>query len=113
MVGAPAARADPTRRRHFDEHQSQRLQDPELSARFRDEQQAISTRLAAAGRPLNAVWTGTHLLSAVAYLAIAQQAAASFRYWVVQTIVPQALPCSACWASVLRRLLQRWMLRHL
>jgi hypothetical protein len=90
------------------------LQDPELSARFHDEQQATSTRLAAAGRPLNAVWTGTHLLSAVAYLAIAQQAAASFRYWVVQTIVATGVALLGMLvASVLRRLLQRWMLRHL
>jgi hypothetical protein len=90
------------------------LQDPELSARLNDEQQAISTRLAAAGRPLDAVWTGTHLLSAVAYLAIAQQAAASFRYWVVQTIVATGVALLGMLvASVLRRLLQRWMLRHL
>ena len=91
-----------------------RLQDPELSVQLRDEQRAISVQLDAARRPLDAVWTGTHIVCAAAYLAMAQQAAASFRYWVVQTAVATGVALLGMLvASVLRRLLQRWLLRHL
>jgi hypothetical protein len=91
-----------------------RLQDPELSVRLRDEQRAISVRLDAARRPLDAVWTGTHIVCAAVYLAMAQQAAAGFRYWVVQTAVATGVALLGMLvASILRRLLQRWLLRHL
>jgi hypothetical protein len=90
------------------------LHDAVLRTRLHDEQQAICARLAAATRPLDAVWTGTHVISAIVYLVVAQQTAAIFEHWVVQTAVSAGIVLlGTLAASLLRRLLLRWFLRHL
>jgi hypothetical protein len=90
------------------------LIDSVLRTRIRDELLALCTRLAAASRPLGAMSTVMHTLFAVAYLAIARQTAANYQHWFVQTAAATVVVLLGMLAaSVLRRVLTRWLLRHL
>jgi hypothetical protein len=89
------------------------LLDPALATRIRDAQQIMSAWLASASRPLDAMWTFTHVVAAVVYLAIARQAVAGLQHWLVQTVVATGIVLlGTLAASIVRRVLLRWLLRH-
>ncbi|HEY2618192.1 MAG TPA: hypothetical protein VGI78_12695 [Acetobacteraceae bacterium] len=90
------------------------LVDPALSARIRDAQRVMSAWLASASRPLDAMWTFTHVVAAVVYLAIARQLVAGIQHWLVQTAVAMGIVLlGTLVAAIVRRVLLRWLLRHL
>ena len=90
------------------------LVDPALPTRIRDAQRIMSVWLTSASRPLDAMWTSTHVISAVACVAIARQMVAGIEYWLVQTAVATGIVLlGTLAASIARRLLLRWLLRHL
>jgi hypothetical protein len=90
------------------------LVDPALPTRIRDAQRIISVWLTSASRPLDAVWTLTHVISAVACVAIARRTVAGIQHWLVQTAVATGIVLLGTLAtSIVRRLLLRWLLRHL
>jgi hypothetical protein len=90
------------------------LFDPTLSTRFRDEQHAMDARIAAASRPIDAMWTGTHVIFAVAYVSIARQAVTGLQHWFVQTAVAAVIALlGMAAASVMRRVMMRMLLRYL
>jgi hypothetical protein len=90
------------------------LVDPALPTRIRDAQRIMSVWLTSASRPLDAMWTSTHVISAVACVAIARQTVAGIHYWLVQTAVATGIVLlGTLVTSIVRRLLLRWLLRHL
>jgi hypothetical protein len=90
------------------------LPDSTLGMRIHDAQQLISARLASASRSLDAVSTATHAAFAAAYVAIARQMTANLRLWLVQTVLATGIVMlGALAASIVRRVLLRWLLRHL
>lgn len=90
------------------------LFDPTLSTRIRDEQHAMDARIAAASRPIDAMWTGTHVIFAVAYVSIARQAVTGLQHWFVQTAVAAVIALlGMAAASVMRRVMLRMLLRYL
>ena len=90
------------------------LFEPELMTRIRDEHQAMDARIASASRPIDAIWTGTHVIFAVAYLSIARQAVAGLQHWFVQTAVATGVALlGMVAASVMRRVMLRVLLRYL
>jgi hypothetical protein len=89
------------------------LFDPALRTRIRDEQQAMCARIASASRPIDAMWTGTHVIFAVAYVSIARQAVVGLQHWFVQTAVAAGIALiGMVAASVVRRVMLRVLLRY-
>ena len=73
-----------------------------------------NTRWMRASRPIDAMWTGTHVIFAVAYVSIARTAVAGLQHWFVQTAVATGIALlGMVAASVMRRVMLRVLLRYL
>jgi hypothetical protein len=91
-----------------------RVLDPALGTRLREEQQTINAWLAAATRPLDTMWTLTHVPFAVGYATLAREVAVTFEYWLAQTAAAACVVLLGMLSgAVLRRFALRWLLRHL
>ncbi len=90
------------------------LGDPALVTRLQDEQRAISSRIASATRPVDAIWTVVHGIAAAIYLSVAGQAAVRLEHLLARTAAAAGVVLLGMLASsALRRFLLHWLLRRL
>jgi hypothetical protein len=90
------------------------LLDSALQTRILDEQRAISDHLATATRPITVLPLLTQPVFAAVFIVAARQIFATIEAWFIQIAVSGATVLLVMLAeAIARRLLLRWLLRHL